>query len=128
VIAQRELWRELSAGLDLARLVFVDETGAKTNMTRAYGRAAGGHRAVDHAPAGHWSTTTLLSSLRQDARSAAMVIEGSTDAEVFHAYVQQVLVPVLRPGEHDGSTAVGKGGYENRHLFPRHGRQVTRQA
>jgi transposase len=95
---RQEWWRRV-ANVDLGRLVFLDETGAKTCMTRAYGRAEGGHRVVDHAPAGHWSTTTLLSSLRQDARSAAMVIEGSTDAEVFRAYIQQVLVPILRVGD-----------------------------
>jgi transposase len=85
--------------LDLTRLVFVDETGAKTNMTRRYGRAPGGQRVLDGAPHGHWGTTTLLSSIRLDATTAPMVIEGPTDQDVFEAYVQQVLAPSLRPGD-----------------------------
>ena len=79
--------------------MFVDETGAKTNMTRLYGRAEGGQRVVDAAPHGHWGTTTLLSSIRLDGSAAPMVIEGSTDADVFREYVRQVLVPSLRPGD-----------------------------
>jgi len=69
-MAQREEWRQLTAGLDLSRLVFVDETGAKTNMTRSHGRAEGGRRVVDAAPHGHWGTTTLLSSIRLDGSTA----------------------------------------------------------
>jgi transposase len=80
-------------------LVFLDETGAKTNMTRLRGRTQGGQRLVDSAPAGHWATTTLLSSVRLDGSTAAMVIEGATDAEVFLQYAQQVLTPSLRPGD-----------------------------
>jgi transposase len=85
--------------LDLAHLVFVDETGAKTNMTRRYGRAQGGQRVVDSAPQGHWATTTLLSSIRLDGSTAPMVIEGPTDADVFTAYVQHVLAPSLQVGD-----------------------------
>ena len=79
--------------------MFLDETGAKTNMTRLRGRALGGRRLVDTAPAGRWGTTTLLSSIRLDATKAPMVIEGATDAEVFLTYAQRVLVPSLRPGD-----------------------------
>lgn len=75
----------------------MDETGAKTNMTRLYGRAPGGHRVVDAAPNGHWATTTLLASIRLDGSTAPMVIEGATDTDVFEAYVQEVLVPTLSP-------------------------------
>ena len=85
--------------MDLTHLVFVDETGAKTNMTRRYGRAQGGQRVVDSAPHGHWATTTLLSSVRLDGSTAPMVIEGPTDADVFTAYVQQVLTPSLHVGD-----------------------------
>lgn len=83
----------------MGRLVFLDESGAKTNMTRLYGRAFGGQRVVDAAPHGHWCTTTMLSSIRLDGTTAAMVIEGPTDTAVFRAYVDQVLVPSLRPGD-----------------------------
>ena len=85
--------------MDPSHLVFVDETGAKTNMTRRYGRAQGGQRVVDSGPAGHWATTTLLSSVRLDGSTAPMVIDGPTDAEVFGAYVQHVLVPSPQVGD-----------------------------
>ena len=85
--------------MDLNRLVFLDETGAKTNMTRLRGRAQGGQRLVDCAPAGHWATTTLLSSVRLNGSTAAMVIEGATDAEVFLQYAKAVLARSLRPGD-----------------------------
>ena len=68
-------------------------------MTRLRGRAPGGQRLVDAAPAGHWATTTLLSSIRLDGTKAAMVIEGATDAEVFLQYAKQVLAPNLHPGD-----------------------------
>jgi transposase len=85
--------------VDLDRLVFVDETGAKTNMTRLYGRAEGGQRVVDSAPHGHWGTTTLLASIRLDGSVAPMVIESPTDTDVFREYVRQVLAPSLRKGD-----------------------------
>jgi transposase len=99
VKAQREAWREKTVGLDLHRLVFLDESGAKTNMTRLYGRSFGGQRLVDTAPQGHWCTTTMLSAMRLDGSTAAMVIEEPTDADVFEAYVGQVLTRSLRPGD-----------------------------
>ena len=52
--------------MNLEKLVFIDESGAKTNMTRLYGRAKEGQRAVDDAPSGHWCTTTMISSVRLD--------------------------------------------------------------
>jgi transposase len=54
---------------------------------------------VDSAPHGHWCTTTMLSSIRLDGTTAAMVIEGPTDTAVFRAYVENVLIPTLRPGD-----------------------------
>ena len=67
-------------------------------MTRLYGRAAPGERVVDHTPHGHWKTITLLAGLRLDGPVAPMVVDGPTDTDVFTAYVEQVLVPALRPG------------------------------
>lgn len=95
----REDWRQSQGDLDPARLVFLDESGAKTNMTRLRGRAKGGQRCVDDAPHGHWCTTTMLSSMRLDGSTACMAIEGATSAEVFREYVRQVLAPTLRPGD-----------------------------
>jgi transposase len=68
-------------------------------MTRLRGRARQGQRVCDCAPHGHWGTTTLLGALRFDGTSACMSVEGPTDHEVFQAYVRQVLVPSLRPGD-----------------------------
>ena len=85
--------------LDLSRLVFLDESGAKTNMTRLRGRAKGGQRLVDSTPHGHWCTTTMISSIRLDGSMACMAIDDATSAEVFREYVRQVLVPTLRPGD-----------------------------
>lgn len=99
VKAQRQAWREKTAAVDLRRLVFLDESGAKTNMTRLYGRSFGGCRVTDATPHGHWCTTTMLSSVRLDGSTAPMVIEGPTDADVFEAYVEQVLVRTLGSGD-----------------------------
>lgn len=99
VKAQRAAWREKTAAVNLGRLVFLDESGAKTNMTRLYGRSFDGARLVDSTPHGHWCTTTLLSAIRREGALAAVTIEGATDADVFTTYVQQVLVPELRPGD-----------------------------
>ena len=85
--------------LELNRLVFIDEAGAKTNMTRLYGRAEKGARVVDLAPHGHWCTTTMISSIRLDGSTACMAVDGSTTGNVFCAYAEHVLVPSLRPGD-----------------------------
>jgi transposase len=79
--------------------VFIDEAGAKTNMTRLRGRSPQGQRVHDETPGGHWSTTTMISSIRLDGTTAAMTIEGATTSEVFRAYVEHILVPTLRPGD-----------------------------
>lgn len=97
--AQREAWPERLAGVAPDRLIFLDDSGAQTDLTRLYGRASGGTRGVDVAPRGHWCTTTMLSSIRLDGSKAAMVVEGPTDGEVFGVYVDQVLVASLRPGD-----------------------------
>lgn len=97
--AKREAWLRWAAEVAPERLVFLDESGAKTDLTRLYGRALGGARVVDTAPRGHWCTTTMLSSIRLDGSTAAMVVEGPTDGDVFGAYVDQVLVPNLGPGD-----------------------------
>jgi transposase len=68
-------------------------------MTRLYGRTFGGQRLVDAAPHGHWSTTTMISALRFDGSTADMVLDGATDGVAFGAYVEQVLVPTLRPAD-----------------------------
>jgi transposase len=79
--------------------VFIDEAGAKTNMTRLRGRSPQGQRVHDETPGGHWSTTTMISSIRLDGTTAAMTIKGATTSEVFRAFVEHILAPTLRPGD-----------------------------
>lgn len=81
--------------IDPNRLVFIDESGAKTNMVRLRGRARKGERVYSKAPCGHWCTTTMIGAIRYDGQTACMAIEGATNAEVFRAYVTEVLVPSL---------------------------------
>jgi transposase len=79
--------------------VFIDETWAKTNMTRLRGWAPRGHKLVAKVPQGHWRTLTFLAALRHDRIDAPCVIDGPINGESFLAYVEQVLVPTLRPGD-----------------------------
>jgi transposase len=85
--------------LDPARLVFIDETWAKTNMTRTRGYAPRGQRLVDATPHGHWHTTTFVGALTARGFIAPMVVDGAVNGAVFRAYVEQVLVPELRRGD-----------------------------
>jgi len=85
--------------MNVEKLVFIDETWTSTNMTRGYGRTPRGQRCRGSAPYGHWQITTFVAALRRRGISAPMVIEEPMDGEVFLAYVQQVLVPTLLPGE-----------------------------
>ncbi|MCH7840645.1 MAG: transposase [Planctomycetes bacterium] len=81
---------------DLNQFVFLDESSAKTNMTRLYGRAPVGQRCCFSAPQGHWSTTTLLSAIRCTGviEEASIVFDGPTDAIVFRSYAEQCLAPL----------------------------------
>ena len=84
---------------DPRHLVFLDETWAKTNMTRVRGRAPRGIRLVDHVPHGHWKTTTFLAGLRLKGLTAPLVVDGAINGEVFLAYMEQHLAPTLGPGD-----------------------------
>lgn len=95
----RTEWRDAQPAMNPERLVFIDESGAKTNMTRLRARVQGGGRAHDHAQAGHWATTTIIGALRADGSTACMVLPGATDRAAFGAYVEGVLVPALRQGD-----------------------------
>jgi transposase len=87
---------EKIAGIDPRRLVFVDETGANTSMTRTHGRAPVGER-VHGAVPGHWDSVTLICGLRLSGVIAPVVFPGATDTATFQSYVEQVLVPELQP-------------------------------
>lgn len=95
----RALWLKRMTSWAHGRLVFVDESGAKTNMTRIRGRAMRGCRVYDSAPHGHWCVRTMISSVRSDGTTACMTVDSATDMAVFTAYVRDVLVPALRPND-----------------------------
>ena len=99
VLRRRRAWFETRPGPDPERLVFVDETGASTKMARRCGRAARGHRCRSPVPHGHWKTTTFVGALRLSGMTAPMVLDGAMHGAAFLAYVEQVLVPTLRPGD-----------------------------
>jgi transposase len=99
VQAARQLWHEHLKDVPVEKLVFLDESGAKTNMTRTRGRAPRGVRVIEKVPHGHWQTTTMISAIRTTGPCAAAVVTGATDSEVFLAYVEHVLVPELTEGE-----------------------------
>jgi len=68
-------------------------------MTRLYGRAATGQRLFAKAPFGHWKTTTFVAALRRNGLGAPMVLDGPMTGQAFLAYVEQVLIPTLKPGD-----------------------------
>ena len=96
---KRARWRQYQKRIDPRRLVFIDETWAKTNMIRTYGWGPRGQRVRDKAPHGHWKTLTFLAALRHDRIDAPCVLDGPINGRIFHAYVEQVLVPTLSPGD-----------------------------
>jgi transposase len=99
VAERRAAWRVSQAGFDPRRLVFIDETWAKTNMTRLRGRAPVGERLVAAVPHGHWKTTTLLAALGHRGMRCSMTLDGAVNRDAFEAFVRQVLVPSLSAGD-----------------------------
>lgn len=79
--------------------MFIDETGAKTNLARLYGRAPRGQRLIAPVPHGHWMTTTFVAALRHDEITAPCVFDGPMDGASFLTYVEHFLAPTLRQGD-----------------------------
>ena len=96
---RRQAWFDAQPDLDPARLVFIDETGASTKMTRLRGRAPRGQRCRAAVPHGHWKTTTFVGALRLGGMTAPMVLDGPMNGPAFLAYVEQMLAPTLRRGD-----------------------------
>lgn len=96
--AARAEWRRRQPDL-VGRLIFLDETGARTDMTRRQAWADIGKRALGRAPGGHWKTTTFLAGLTTAGLIAPFVLDGPMDRAAFTEYVRQVLLPELRPGD-----------------------------
>ena len=86
-------------GLDLDKLVFFDESGVNTKMVRLHGRCPRSQRLIDFAPAGHYSSSTLMSGMRLDGIVAPMLLDGPVNGETFAGYVEQCLAPALEPGD-----------------------------
>ena len=97
--AARERWRRDQPAFDPRRLVFIDETWAKTNMARARGRCRRGARLIGRVPHGHWKTTTFVAALRHDGITAPFVVARPMNGVIFRAYVERVLAPTLEPGD-----------------------------
>jgi transposase len=96
--------------VDPDRFVFLDESHAKTTMTRRYGRAPRGERVVDHVPAGKYHSTTMPGALRHDGTIAAMVYEGGTDVSVMQAFAEGELRRILRPRDIGVIAAIESAG------------------
>ncbi len=99
VARRRVRWQKYQGRLDPKRLVFIDETWAKTNMTRRHGHCARGARLVAKVPHGRWRTLTFLAALRCDRIEAPCVIDGPINGISFLAYVEQSLLPTLSTGD-----------------------------
>lgn len=96
---RRAHWHEQLAAEPVAALVFVDESGANTKMTRLRGRALGGERLLARIPHGHYQTSTLISGLRLEGPCAPWLFGGPMNGEMFVAWVRQGLALTLRPGD-----------------------------
>ena len=96
---RRAQWQARQGQVDPSRLVFIDETWAKTNMAPLRGWAPRGQRLKAKAPHRHWKTMTFLAALRHDRVEAPWLLDGPINGERFRLYVEKVLVPTLRPGD-----------------------------
>ena len=88
--------RQNQPKLDCRHLIFVDETGVTTNMVRRCGRSPKGCRLVCKVPHGHWRMTTFIAGLRHDKITAPMTLDGPMNGEMFKAWVENFLAPVLK--------------------------------
>ena len=97
VTIAREVWRAAQAGLDFNALVFVDETGTTTSMTRLRGWGGKGKPLLGKAPHGHWMTSTFVAGLRHDGIAAPMLIDTSITGRIFQQWLTDHLIPELPP-------------------------------
>ena len=95
VACKRAQWRHTQQEIHPDQVVFIDETWAKTNMTRTYERSSIGTRVVEGVPFGRWKTTTFVGALRSTGFVAPLTVDGPINGRVFLAWVQQELVPTL---------------------------------
>jgi transposase len=99
IARRRARWKQHQHKLDPRRLVFIDETWVKTNMAPIRGWSRCGERLPAKAPHEHWKTLTFIAALRHDRIDAPCVFDGPINGQSFTAYVEQILVPTLNPGD-----------------------------
>lgn len=99
VVEGRRQWRAQQPAFDPDHLVFIDETWAKNNMTRTYGRSLKGTRLNAPVPYGRWETTTFLGAMRASGFIAPLCVEGAINGSIFTAWVEQHLIHVLREND-----------------------------
>jgi transposase len=99
VARKRFEWKREQSQIDPDRVVFIDETWAKTNMTRTYGRSQRGTRLTERVPAGRWETTTFVGALRADGFVAPLTVDGPINGSLFRAWIEQHLAPTLSTGD-----------------------------
>ncbi len=97
VARRRERWKRHQKRIDPNRLVFIDETWARTNMAPLRGWAPRGERLTGYAPHGHWHTMTFIAALRVGRIDAPFVLDGPVNGDAFRVYVERFLVPTLAP-------------------------------
>jgi hypothetical protein len=116
VVKARYDWKKMKPTLDQKRLVFVDETGTNTQMTRLRGRCAKGKRLIDYAPHGHWKTTTFVAGLRSKAITAPLVVDRPMNGVIFLAWLEQQLSPTMAEGdvESAGSQGCRRAGHHRK--------------
>jgi transposase len=98
-VTSRRRWQDTLPLHDACGDVFIDESGVTTDLLRRHGRSPRSLHPCDYTPCGHWQTQTVVAALRVDGLSAPAVFDGPIDNPTFLAYVEQVLVPTLRPGD-----------------------------
>ena len=98
VVQKYEEWREFQKNTPGKRIIFIDESAAKTNMIRLYGRSLRGKRCFDKTPH-KWKTITMLSSIRSDGHTESIVFKGALNKQIFESYVEKGLAPSLRSGD-----------------------------
>jgi len=100
IVRDRRLWingRQPRMRHEPHRLVFIDETSVKTNLTRLRGRSPVGERLYGPAPFGKWRTQTFIAGLTSDALIAPWIIEGAMNGPAFDTYIETQLAPLLEP-------------------------------
>ena len=92
-------WRKKSQSFDISKLVFLDESSIKTSMVRLYGWSPKGKRIKDYVPDARWKSLSILSTLRNDGSTEAMVYEGALTGELFKTWLKECLVKTLKKGD-----------------------------